>query len=195
MKKKNLKPLTLNPFMLLIGFSIIVCTESMGQSYSNASTVWEVGKEQTDYGTVILRVEGSNDNSGVTNIAYESPDKMKADVKARAAKLMWTDEKLKEEIGNVDKFVPGGMINLYVTRGTIPAANSGNFTLIIQDKTGKEIFRKQFSKEPPLGKDGENYYSTNIMTLNKKIDPPFFVFVIDNYSEKKFKFEVKGQAK
>lgn len=178
--------------LLLASVSCLFMTiQCNGQLYSNSATAWNVGQDLEEYGSIIQRLEGQNEKSGVTNIAYESPNKMKNDVKKRAEKLMWTEDKLNEEIGNIDKFAPGGVIDLYATRATIQAANSGNFILIIQDTTGKELIRKSFPQEPPLGQDGELYYTISISTLNKKIEAPFFVFIIDNYLEKKFKFLVK----
>jgi hypothetical protein len=97
-----------------------------------------------------------------------------------------------------EKLAVGGMIYLYITRITIDAANTDNFTVIVKDSTdNNEIFRKQLKSniaETPSSGDSQYWWNYTSVPISEKIQGKFYIYIIDRLGDennKRFKFEVK----
>lgn len=170
-----------------VGFAGVVCLflaqVSLGQS--GAASVSHVFR-----GITIVRVEGHNDHTGETHIKYLSPSLLKEDDRKRAEKYQWPEDRIKAEEANIDRFSPGGVIQVDILRTTEAAANTGNFTVVVVDKEGREIMRKPLPAESHLTHH-QNYYGAMAMcTINRKIEGSFYILLIDNHGKKEYKFEV-----
>ena len=141
-------------------------------------------------GITIVRVEGHNDHKGETHIKYLSPSMLKEDDLKRAEKYQWTEDRIKAEEANIDRFSPGGVIQLDILRTTEAAANPGNFTVLVVDKEGKEIMRKPLPAESYVTHRQNQFGAMAMCTINRKIEGSFLVIVIDNHDKKEYKFEV-----
>lgn len=179
--------------IILISF---IATVSFGQIDDNLEKAnWKPGKEKVLYGNTILRVEGKNDISGITNIGYETLAQLKANIEKDAENEMWTEEKKKNEIDFYNRVALGGLIHLYLTRLTIGAANTEMFTIIVKDSTDTEIFRQELkSSVPQVPSNGTNYWwNYTVIPIDKSVQNKIYVYVIDRLGRdnSKFKFEIK----
>lgn len=165
--------------------SVLLLSVRAGMAQDGSSSLSHVFR-----GITIHRVEGHNDHSGETHIKYLSPALLKEDDRKRGEKYHWTEERIKAEEANIDRFSPGGVIQVDILRTTEAAANTGNFIVVVMDKEGKELMRKPLPAESHLTHH-ENFFGAMAMcTINRKIEGSFFVVVIDQHSKKEFKFEV-----
>jgi hypothetical protein len=184
---KNASAILLFNFLTIFAFSQV----DMNLAKSN----WKVGKEKIIYGNTIIRLEGVNNNFGITNVGYQTLDQLKAQIEIDAGKEMWTPDKKKETIDNYEKSYAGGWIHLYFTRLTIGAANTEMFTIIVKDSTdNNEILRKELENTiPNTPPAGSNYWWNYVITpLPSAIKGKFFIYVIDKLGQEnaKTKFEV-----
>ena len=173
----------------LVGFFLIygagLLSPRGGMAQSGASSLSHVFR-----GITIVRVEGLNDRTGETHVKYLSPDMLKEDDRKRAEKYQWTEDRIKAEEANIDRFSPGGVIQVDILRTTAAAANTGNFTVVVLDKEEKEVMRKSLPTESHLS-HRLNYYGAMAMcTISKKMEGPFFILLIDNHNKKEFKFKI-----
>ncbi len=138
---------------------------------------------------LVKMIEGKHKYGGKTTFKYMSLPMEIDFVRAQASKEMWTDEKLDHYISLYKNTAKGGTITLNVERGTIDAANSEMFSIIVKDSNEKELYRKEFDSEIPDHSSSVwyNYFST---ILPEKIETPFYVYVIDRLQDTPFKFEV-----
>lgn len=139
---------------------------------------WKEGETKNVYGHQILRVSGVN-TYGYTNISFSSSQDLIEMVKSEGEEQM----RLKEEIQkDVDMYSSiSGTITLYIGRITLSAANPENLTMIVQDINGNELERKSFKSDIPETPGSDKYWwnTATMILMNKKIKPPFNVFVID----------------
>lgn len=165
----------------------MVCLFSaqFGLAQSGAASVSHVFR-----GITIVRVEGHNDHAGETHIKYLSPSLLKEDDRKRAEKHQWTEDRIKAEEANIDRFSAGGVIQVDILRATEAAANTENFTVVVMDKEGREIMRKPLPAEAHLTHRGNYYGAMAMCTINRKIEGSFFIIVIDHLDKKEYKFEV-----
>jgi hypothetical protein len=176
--------------------AILIFNISYGQVDCRVAN-WKVGNEKIINGNTILRVEGKNKLHAVTNICYKSYDQLLLEVESKSEKEMWTSEQKNEKINLYNNFALGGLLQLYITRLTIDAANTEWFTIIIKDSNEKEILRKELEPSipntPSMFVDWSNY---GFVFLNSKINGSFFVYVIDKLGNEnsKFKFEIKQSS-
>ena len=65
------------------------------------------------------------------------------------------------------------------------------FTIIIKDTSNQEIFRKSLDPSVPETPSGNKYWwNLDVLSIDKKIRPPFNVFVVDKLQDSPFKFSV-----
>lgn len=141
-------------------------------------------------GITIVRVEGHHSQVGETHIKYLSPAMLKEDDRKRGEKYQWAEERIKAEEANIDRFSPGGVIQVDILRKTEAAANTGNFTVVVVDKEGREVMRKPLPAESHLTHQGNYFGAMAMCTISRKMEGSFFIHVIDNFEKKEFKFEV-----
>ena len=178
---------------LFTSLTVLICQAQIDKELTNIK--WDLGKEKVIYETAIVRVEGKNGISGMTNLGYKSYEKIKLETIKNADSEMWTSEKKEKTLSMYEKFAFGGMIYLYLTRLTIDAANTNMFSIIIKDSTdSKEILRKEFTSKIANVPNGDNYWwNYHSVPIPAKLKGQFFIYIIDKIGgdNNKFKFEVK----
>jgi hypothetical protein len=160
-------------------------TPSVTLAQQGASSVGEVYR-----GITINRLEGQNDHLGETHVKYLSPASLKEDDRKRAEKYRWTEDRIKAEEANIDRFSPGGVIQVDILRATEAAANTSKFTVVVLDKDGKELMRKPLPAESHLTHHPHFFGAMAMCTINRKMEGSFFVVVIDHQQEKEYKFQI-----
>lgn len=173
--------------LIHVGFAGALCLFSAQSSFAQngAASMSHVFR-----GITIVRVEGTHDHRGETHVKYLSPALLKEDDRKRAEKYQWTEDRIKAEEANIDRFSPGGVIQVDILRTTEAAANTGNFTVVVVDKEGREIMRKPLPAESHLSHHLDYYGAMAMCTINRKMEGSFFIIVIDNHDKKEYKFEV-----
>ena len=141
-------------------------------------------------GITIVRVEGHHPDIGETHVKYLSPALLKEDDRKRGEKYQWTEDRIKAEEANIDRFSPGGVIQVDILRKTEGAANTGNFTVVVLDKEGREVMRKPLPAESHLTHQGNYFGAMAMCTISRKMEGRFFILLIDNFEKKEFRFEV-----
>ncbi|MEI8138122.1 MAG: hypothetical protein WCH21_12430 [Bacteroidota bacterium] len=156
---------------------------------------WKIGKDKVIYETTIKRLEGNNDAGGVTNVGYETFDKLIAKTTKKADSEMWTPEKKEKMLDLYQRASQGGMVYLYINRLTIGAANLKYFTVIIKDSTdSKEILRQELDDKIPNVPSGNDYWwNYSSIPIPEKIAGKFYIYIIDKLGgdNNKFKFETR----
>jgi len=157
---------------------------------------WRVGKEKTVYEHTIIRHEGNNDIGGITNIGYESLEQIIEKIEKRAEEEMWAEEEKNNMIESFKTYAQGGIINLYITRLTIHAANLEMFTVIVRDSTDQnEIYRENIERDIPNTPrtDSDYWWNYTGVAIPVEVSGTLFVYVIDKLGgdNNKFKFEIK----
>lgn len=70
-------------------FLVLLPTFSFGQIDNNLlNDNWKVGKEKIIYENSILRIQGKNDISGVTNIGFQTIEQKKAEIEKKAEDVL-----------------------------------------------------------------------------------------------------------
>ncbi len=180
--------------LLISTVAVLIINFSYGQIDPNLKTsVWVIGKETIIFGNKILRLEGENISTSITNVGYQSIEQIKDELLKKAEREMWTEAKKKQTIYSYGRLFPGGRVSVYLTRSTNQKADAENFELIIHDKDDKENFRTELKPNAtdPVDLEDGRYSNYTTELINKKIELPFFIYIIDKVSSKKFKFEVK----
>ena len=127
-------------------------------------------------------------NSGL-RIEHESYGKLLSEAKTKATNLNYNQDRTNALISSIPA---GGRLILHIERSTIGAANTEYFTVIVFDRTGKEIVRRAGSDsiaEIP-GSDGMWW---NIMSMNlpEISDTPIKIRVVDGLSNKASEFNAE----
>lgn len=168
---------------ILIG-TIILFTARAGVAQDATASLSHVFR-----GITIVKVD-EHKHEGETHIKYLSPALLKEDDRKRAEKYQWTEDRIKAEEANIDRFSPGGVIQVDILRPTEAAANTGNFTLVVMDKQGREVMRKPLPAESHLTHHMNYFGAMAMCTINRKMEGSFFVIIVDDHEKKEFKFEV-----
>lgn len=178
---------------ILVGLGLVFALLSFGQRYDkNLTEKWKVGKENVVFGNRIIRLEGDNDSYGMTNVGYKTYDQVKAQIMVTAEKEMWDEEKKTRTLASTEEFNAGGLIYLYIKRLTINAGNLKNFTIILQDSIGNEIYRKELKADIPEVPSGDSlWWNLTVVSIPVKLEGSFLIYVIDSTDSKKFKFQRK----
>lgn len=185
-----------NKAIALFGVFSLLAMFSQAQIDENLRKAnWKPGKEKIIYGNSVVRLEGKNDISGVLNLGYQTLNQLKNEIETIAEKEMWSKEKIEEEIALYEKLASGGMIHIFLTRLTIDAANTDNFTVIVRDSTdSKEIFRSELESSIPNTPMAGNYWwNYAVLPISTRIEGTMFVYVIDKLGRDnhRFKYEIK----
>lgn len=137
-------------------------------------------------------VEGKHKFGGTTKIEYLNTLQVMDNAKDIAKKRMWTDEKLNGLLSFIRTENYGGKIKLNIERNTIEGANTNMFSVVIKDTSGTEIFRKKFPAEvAEVPSDTKYWWNMGEVDIDKKIRPPFDIFLIDNLQDAPFRFAIR----
>jgi hypothetical protein len=135
------------------------------------------------YGT---KVE-TNVLSASAKVAYKSYSYLVTETKDEAKTQMWTEGKLNSELSTIPL---GGYVIITVSAATIGAANTEYWSYIIQDMAGNDIKRQHGVDDIPEPSSGAGWWNIDIVYLDKPMEEPFKVFVIDELSNKRSEFTV-----
>ena len=127
-------------------------------------------------------------NDGL-RIEHESYEKLLSEAKTKATNLNYDQNRTDALISSIPA---GGNLVLHIERSTIGAANTEYFTMIVLDRTGKEILRRVGSDsiaEVP----GENgmWWNIMIMSLPEISETPIKIRVVDTLSNKASEFNAE----
>jgi len=175
----------------IINVSIVLCFFlHLNKSYSQEPfpNLWKTGKEKIIKNHTILREKGSGMASPY--IYYDTKESLINETKKNAVTKMWTKDKLEGELQQIDKSCIGGQINIKIVANSIEGVNTANFTIILQDTTGNELYREKLPES--IGtysviEDNTFWYNYGLVFIPKEIKLPIRVFVINNlYSDEKY---------
>ncbi|MCI5057950.1 MAG: hypothetical protein MRY83_17685 [Flavobacteriales bacterium] len=151
---------------------------------------WSVGsaKALTD-GKQIIRTNGENGESGITNVTYQSPEVMIEKAKADAKTGNWNKSKLNSKLEEYKSRAKGGMLQLYIERSSMAGSNSQNFT--VEVKKGDKLIQSKTMRNK-AGKEAKgSYKNEGLMWLKEEIETPFEVYVKEKDSETVTSFQIK----
>ena len=170
------------------------CNTKTGQKSPDSLTVEQARQDSIEdsqiKGYEIKLLEGENKNNGITNIEYQSLSQLIEEENKKAVKEMTKKEDLNFLILSYKTTSMGGAISLHIDRETIGMANTKWFSIIVKDKNEKEMYRKALDESVPYSNAVKTWSNITICSVNQKIKTPFFVYVIDKFADKPFKFEV-----
>tara|TARA_B110000902_G_C14084765_1_gene504586 strand:- start:95 stop:763 length:669 start_codon:yes stop_codon:yes gene_type:complete len=140
-------------------------------------------------GYKLTKISGSSrGNKIVYTSVWQEIEKAKTDAK----KKMTTDKQLALEIKYTKERMRGGNVRLDVTRATRGVAEGGYFTCIIKDSDDqKELYRKKHSdSQPSYSQYSDNYNNYLSWWLDKTIKTPFYLYIVDEFSDEPLKLKV-----
>ena len=144
----------------------------------------------------VKKISGKHKYGGSTKIEYQSLQQLITETKKQSEKEMWTKEQFQSRIEALKAVSIGGRIRLDIERITIGSANTEYFTIIIQDSSENELFRKTLESDiPNPSPSSDNWWNIAICSVDKRIKAPFYVYIIDALEEAPFKFEVTAIKK
>lgn len=148
-------------------------------------------------GYSVKKISGNHKYGGKTKIKYTSLFQMISDLEKKAEKEMMSKEDVNEQMNFFKSTSFGGQIQLDIDRGTIGAADTEGFTIIVKDiNDEKELFRQKLgSKTPNYYNSSDDWWNIAIINFNKRIKAPFHVYVIDPVTSDNHKFEVSAIKK
>lgn len=148
-------------------------------------------------GYSVKKISGNHKYGGKTKIKYTSLSQMISDLEKKAEKEMTSKEDLKYDIDLYKRTSFGGQIRLDIDRGTIGAADTEGFTIIVKDiNDEKELFRQKLgSKTPNYYSSRDDWWNIALINFDKRIKAPFHVYVIDPITSDNHKFEVSAIKK
>jgi hypothetical protein len=174
---------------LLLLIALFISFSAVGQSKYNDLKKWPAGKSSTYNGHTIERLEGSNNRHNITNISFESPQQAWEDLEKKAAREMWTPERMEEE-RKAHSYLKGGYIRLYLERSVIDAANTQWYTIILHDTAGNEVHREQL-KAKVASASTPGWYNLGSIVVMKELPSPLRVTVVDQVQSNKHVFLIK----
>lgn len=193
-----------------------VKAELLSAGDEGLNSPWASGDMRMIHGNSIKRLSGSDRPGQITNISYKSMEQAILDFKAEVLKNRLSREDVQSRMDFYREYAEGGIIRLYVKRKQPESANPENYTIILADTGGKEIYRKRLTardprKNPSPDLFGAGYYSVNLYwvpnsftTREAKIvrrdgrwiqeyqdgEDIFHITVIDEISRDEHRFEV-----
>ena len=142
--------------------------------------LWKTGKVKDIGGYSILREEGPR--LATPYIYFEGREGLMEDMQSRAEMEMWTPEEIQGRLSALEGIV--GYVHLKIVGSSIEAANTENFSVIIQDMDGNELYRERLEPSVPdyevldLHTSWTNYGSVSVPG---SVSLPFRVFIVDHY--------------
>ncbi|MBN2747366.1 MAG: hypothetical protein JXR34_11630 [Bacteroidales bacterium] len=181
-------------FITLIFISSF-CYGQVDEKFTN--TNWRIGETKIIFDNGINRIEGENYEGVSTNVGYKSRKQFIEEIKNKAEEEMWESDKLTNRLILIEEYAKGGVLSLFIQRGSITSANNENFTVIIKNSKNKEVFRKQLEYDLPELPNSKERVWWNFATIfiPEVIKDDFTVYIIDRlaeYGHKRFVFEVSN---
>ena len=174
------------------------CDSNTGQKNSDGLTIEQARQDSIEESQIkgysIKWHRGNSQYNGVTTIEYQSLSQIIEEQKKTADKEMWTKEKLNSTILAFKSLCKGGQITLHIERRSIDFANTKWFSIIVKDKNENELHRETLDSEV-ADHSGDTWFNIKSCCIDKKIKTPFFIYIIDQFADKPFKFEVTALKK
>lgn len=102
----------------------------------------------------------------------------------RAAKNMWTSEKLNGLLEAHKSLCKGGKIKVNIVAKCHSEADISNYSIVIKNMQEKELYRHIFEESPPVaGYRTNEYYNLGYFNIPEKINFPVYIYIIDELSE------------
>ncbi|HRH71334.1 MAG TPA: hypothetical protein PLB89_17665 [Flavobacteriales bacterium] len=138
------------------------------------------------------KISGSHKYGGKTKVTWTPLVGLLEEARKDAAKQMQPDAELQTVLSSYYAVSEGGRIRIDIERSTIGAANWEYFTIVVQDSTGSEIFRKALDSDVPEYSSGD-WWNINLVNIPGYVRPPFNVFVIDQLEDAPFNFRIEAR--
>ncbi len=190
--------------------------ELMGASSADLDMFWIAGHKKTINGNSITRISGGDKPGEITNISYQTLEQKIDGLRKRAEKEKLDRSVIRSRLDFYREYAEGGVIKLYIRRGVQDTARIENYTVILENISGDEIYRKRVSTREPRNnpvpdKVKGGYHNINLywipdrfLTRETRIverdgkwvqeylegEEKFYILVIDETSKKRYKFEV-----
>lgn len=139
----------------------------------------------------IKRIEGKDGHGDATAVAYSSLFQVMQRTKEESEREMRTPEEINSALQACKNVCPGGEINVIVTRWSKTAGGTSNFFIIVKDMAEKEILRKTYPKNSePLRSSKHVFINSMTLYVEKPLDAPFYVYLVDRAAKQTFKYKV-----
>lgn len=123
-----------------------------------------------------------------TQLVYRSYSDLVAGKMEDSKLQMWSEERLKEEIGYLPK---GGLLLFIMRRNNIRHSDPENVVMVVKDSSGADLGRYTFETKMPYKMEGVWYYNSAGVPVLEEMPKEFTVYLIDNLHNKRFEFLVK----
>jgi hypothetical protein len=124
-----------------------------------------------------------------TTLEYETLWDIINQFAEKSKKEMWEPEKFGEKINPIKNIAKGGVLTLRISRINIDAGNTELFTVIVKDTSDNELYRQALDSDvPEVPGSDDLWWNIATIPLPKKIQTPFYVYVIDKFADNPFKF-------
>ena len=171
---------------ILVASMVMMATIGLGQKLF--PTLWKTGKSKIILGHEILREQGNGRSSPY--IYFESYEQKLADLEKKASVQMWAEEDKKQKIESLTKYGKGGSIGVKTFASSLDEAKVDNFTMIVQDMDGKELYRSKLKEEVPsysVVSWSTSWGSFAVEYLPENIKTPFRLYLVNSYySDEKY---------
>jgi len=155
------------------------------QSNIDKDPDWGVGKIKTFKENKIKRIEGANSSETITNITYRSLKQLIEEVNSGALR----GDAKKKQLKKYKDYSSGGVIVFYVNRKNEAAANLKNYTLILKNNMGEELYKRTYKDNAAkINKETGGWENSKNFELKVEVERPFIVEIYDNKTT--YKFEV-----
>ena len=146
---------------------------------------------------VVKKISGKTKYSdSKTKVKYTSLYQELDEIKELARKEMWTKEKLAEMLSKYKTSAAGGIMHLEIERITIDAANTKYFNVIVKDSNDTEVYREELeSSVPNVPSSSHEWINFTSVVLPKRIQTPFYFYLVDQIDEVTYKYEVTSVKK
>lgn len=123
-----------------------------------------------------------------TFIEYKTPAEVKAEFDKKANLQMWDAEKRKAEWDAQPK---GGKLFLTINRLTIGECDTRWFTIVVQDKEGKEVYRQELERSVASPWNGY-WQNLGISYLPEELKTGAVVYVVDSITKNRHEYLIKN---
>lgn len=122
-------------------------------------------------------------------LEHESYGKLLSEAKTKATNLNYNEERTNSLISSVPA---GGILTLHIERSTIGAANTEYFTVIVFDRTGKEILRRIGGDSiAEVPNSNGKWWNLMVIRLPEISEMPIKIRVVDTLSNKASEFNAE----
>jgi len=128
----------------------------------------------------------------ITTVSYQSPEQVTDSIKETAIKTNWSESELDEKLIYYSENAPGGLLNIFISRGDESRANFKWFFVIIRDKEDQKVTEINLDYQAPQLPEGNGWWNYTTIMIDKPVQVPFYVYLNDKLSDhlSDFKFEI-----